>query len=347
MGMIILDKLNPDHHGLANVAQEGWKLGTLPDSFEVEEVPVYLPVGEGEHLYLWIEKKELSTENVLKKLSEISGIPMREMGTAGKKDLNAITRQWISMKSHDPAHEERLKKYQSEDVKILKILRHGNKLRTGHLKGNQFHLLVEGSGNMDHLINAFNDLCSKGIPNYYGWQRYGRHKANAKFGEMLVKREWDSFVESYQEIEKKRLNSISRIRLPRRVFYANAFQADMFNQMLFDRGKKFDLVEPGDRSTEKWGNVVPTGVLPGCSVPLTEHEETYFKHWDLDLDLFKKSQWLPILKGQRRPYVVFPAEYKAEKKSDSQCLLSFFLPSGSYASMLFFFLTGSHLNHEE
>ncbi|HEX8705226.1 MAG TPA: tRNA pseudouridine(13) synthase TruD, partial [Myxococcaceae bacterium] len=41
----------------------GFKL--VPEDFEVEEVPAYLPSGEGEHLYLWVEKRGRDTREVV------------------------------------------------------------------------------------------------------------------------------------------------------------------------------------------------------------------------------------------------------------------------------------------
>src|SRR5690606_11175135 len=68
-----------------------------PEDFEVEELPAYLPSGEGEHLFLWMEKRGRSTQDVARALAVHVGIDEREVGYAGMKDRQAVTRQFFSI----------------------------------------------------------------------------------------------------------------------------------------------------------------------------------------------------------------------------------------------------------
>ena len=43
----------------------GGQMRTLPEDFNVEERPLYLPCGEGEHLYVKIGKRLLSTPDLV------------------------------------------------------------------------------------------------------------------------------------------------------------------------------------------------------------------------------------------------------------------------------------------
>ena len=64
-----------------------------PETFFVEEMPAYLPSGEGDHTYLWIEKKDLTTLDAVNRLARVLGLGARDIGYAGMKDRHATTRQ--------------------------------------------------------------------------------------------------------------------------------------------------------------------------------------------------------------------------------------------------------------
>ena len=68
-----------------------------PEDFVVEEVPAYEPAGQGDHLYLWIEKRDIAAEALIKHLAQALKVSSRDIGAAGMKDRRAITRQWVSV----------------------------------------------------------------------------------------------------------------------------------------------------------------------------------------------------------------------------------------------------------
>ncbi|TEY31032.1 tRNA pseudouridine(13) synthase TruD, partial [Campylobacter sp. CH185] len=67
------------------------------DDFVVRERPLYEFSGKGEHLILHINKKDLTTNEALKILSEASGVKIRDFGYAGLKDKQGSTFQYLSM----------------------------------------------------------------------------------------------------------------------------------------------------------------------------------------------------------------------------------------------------------
>src|SRR4051812_48164346 len=117
----------------------GGVLKTVPEDFVVEEIPAYLPSGEGSHTYLWIEKRGRTTDEAVRALCDALKAKARDAGTAGMKDRHAVTRQWVSVPDVDPA---RALAVAVDGVKVLLAQRHGNKLKTGHLRGNRFTLVV-------------------------------------------------------------------------------------------------------------------------------------------------------------------------------------------------------------
>ena len=47
----------------------GGQLKVEPEDFFVEEIPLYLPSGEGQHVYVEIEKRGLSTHAAINKIA--------------------------------------------------------------------------------------------------------------------------------------------------------------------------------------------------------------------------------------------------------------------------------------
>ena len=81
-----------------------------PEDFVVEELPAHAPTGEGQHLWLWIEKRGLSTGVAVGRLARALGVPRRRVRTAGLKDARALTRQWVSVDLPPPDAVARLAK---------------------------------------------------------------------------------------------------------------------------------------------------------------------------------------------------------------------------------------------
>lgn len=149
----------------------------FPDDFVVEESPLYEPVGCGEHLYVRIEKRGLSTWAALSKLARFVGCAPRDVGYAGLKDAHAVTVQTLSFSG---CEESVFTTFQDERVRILDVGRHTNKLRRGHLRGNRFRLRLRDVPEADDVAFAaiFDKLVDQGMPNYFGYQRFGGPAGN-------------------------------------------------------------------------------------------------------------------------------------------------------------------------
>jgi tRNA pseudouridine13 synthase len=178
--------LNPTQYaeiGLFNLDQPniGGKIKTNPEDFVVEEIPSYLPCGSGDHLFLWVEKKMVSADELVTFISRKLNISSREVGTAGKKDRAALTRQFISVpKKAEP----NLSKIDSESIKILSVTSHQNKLSTGHLQGNAFNIILRdiqiSQPNQIEII--YQNIIKNGFPNFFGPQRFGQQRDTAEIG---------------------------------------------------------------------------------------------------------------------------------------------------------------------
>ncbi len=163
----------------------GGVLRSVPEDFQVEELPLYLPEGHGSHAYALVEKRNLTTRDLVVALTR-EGLKEKEIGVAGLKDKIAVTKQWLSIPNKHAAAFAALGTL--EGVKILETSRHQNKLGMGHLFGNRFTIHVRQT-KADAVKKAraiLDTLALVGVPNYFGPQRFGRFGRNAVDGYRLV-----------------------------------------------------------------------------------------------------------------------------------------------------------------
>jgi tRNA pseudouridine13 synthase len=182
--------------GMAGI---GGVIKACEKDFQVEEIPLYPASGEGTHVYAWMEKKGLSTMDALHKIARGLGVQARDIGYAGLKDAYAITRQWISIEHIEP---QRLKELEIPNVKILETARHSNKLKTSHLKGNRFIIRVREMNvpfeQVQRQAQSILDiLCRRGVPNYFGPQRFGNRSDTHILGKAIVTGEYELFMDLF------------------------------------------------------------------------------------------------------------------------------------------------------
>ncbi|RME74074.1 MAG: tRNA pseudouridine(13) synthase TruD, partial [Chloroflexi bacterium] len=174
----------------------GGQLKSTPEDFIVEEVPLYAPGGEGQHVYVWIEKRGLSTFSAVKIIARALGVSPAAIGYAGLKDAHAVTRQMLSIDGVSEADVERLA---LENINILQVSRHRNKIKIGHLAGNRFVIRVRNVGPEAQAVaeQILSILTRRGAPNYFGEQRFGMRNNSHRLGEALVRRDGQAFVQEY------------------------------------------------------------------------------------------------------------------------------------------------------
>ncbi|MCA9706422.1 MAG: tRNA pseudouridine(13) synthase TruD [Myxococcales bacterium] len=156
----------------------GGRIRRRPDDFVVEERPAYAPDGTpGAHLLLTLTKRGLSSEDAAVALAAHLGIDRRAVGLAGRKDRNAVTTQWVSVPAEVAAG---LASFEHPAITLGQAHPHGNKLRTGHLHGNRFDLVIrqlridptEAMARARATLAALD--AGGGLANLYGPQRFGR-----------------------------------------------------------------------------------------------------------------------------------------------------------------------------
>lgn len=172
----------------------GGAIKESPEDFQVDEIPSYLPCGSGEHCYLTIEKCGITTLEAIRRIAVSLKVPERDIGYAGMKDAVGITRQTISIQRISPEKALALK---LDGVSVVSAERHSNKLKLGHLKGNRFHIVIRGVSDSAALrVPAILDILGKrGVPNYFGSQRYGAQGNSHLIGAAMLRRDWRECVD--------------------------------------------------------------------------------------------------------------------------------------------------------
>jgi len=317
----------------------GGSIGPLLEDFRVDERPAYLPSGEGEHLYVRVEKRGLTTQDLVRRLAEVAGVEPRDIGYAGLKDKHAVTTQWLSL----PRHARDADAWSvPEGIRVLEASRHGNKLRTGHLVGNHFGISLVGVV-PDALARAgvlLERVRASGLPNYFGLQRFGRE------GENLPRAlEW--------------LRGRGRRRIPAFLvkLYPSVLQSEIFNRYLtlrsalgLDRllagdvvrlegsGASFvveDETREGPRLASKdvhlTGPMLGPKMRPADGRPRELEREAASAAGADDAVLETLGRFAP---GTRRDLLVLPDELVVSEPSPGRLHLDFGLPAGSYATVL-------------
>jgi len=325
-----------------------------PSTFVVEEVLLYPFSNDGEHLVLKVRKKNLTTWQMLKAFSEQLGVKMKEIGYAGLKDKNALAYQYISI---NKKFEKKLENFSNENIKILETFRHKNKLRIGHLKGNSFFIRLKkvdpiGAKKIENVLEI---IKKEGFPNYFGYQRFGIDGKNYLLGKEIIKKkinkkekflinsyqshlfnlwlskrvEISKFVKSFNKDELKNLLNLSGAyidELKAQKQFFKLLRGDIACHYPF--GKFFavlDLIDESKRFIKR--EIAPTGLLPGIKV---QRSNDIARDIEKDFD----DQDLKI-SGDRRFAWVFLKDLEIEYKEEKAWMeLKFFLPKGSYATVL-------------
>lgn len=320
------------------------RIRTTCEDFVVEEIPEYEPSGEGEHLFLWIEKRDLAAGQLLTVLGKGLKVSSRDIGVAGQKDRRAVTRQFVSVPA---SAQPNVASFDDDRINVLSVTNHKNKLRTGHLKGNRFRIVLRFddaaaiAGGLAKIGEQLRWLEDRGMPNYFGPQRFGYGANTARDGIEFIKGECGT-----SRWPQKKRRHMKRLA-------ASSAQSAVFNLCLADRIEQGTQHIPGpgdvvcreggirpflfdDFDPESGLKVIPMGPLPGPKMMAAqgaslEAELASMNQFKLTPDDFARQP--KLTPGARRPYVIHPFDCSVETESDS-ATLSFSLPSGSFATVL-------------
>jgi tRNA pseudouridine13 synthase len=329
-------------------------LRALPEDFVVEEQMPFALAGAGEHLWLKVRKRGFNTEQVAKQLARLAGVTRREVGYAGMKDRHAVAVQWFSL--YLPGRADPDWGALPDGLTILEGARHTRKLKTGALSGNRFEIVLRDcQGDRAAALRRSVEIGTRGVPNYFGEQRFGHGGANVAEARAL-------FAGAGKRCDRKQSG-----------IYLSAARSFLFNEVLAQRVRTgtWDATMDGDamilngtrsffvpetvddtiRRRLAEGDIHPSGPLWGRG-ELPTHAATRAleqavadEHADLARGLERAG-----LDQERRALRVIPQELQAEWLDDTSLRLRFGLPAGTYATALLrelaAYTTASHLGDE-
>ncbi|MCB1316476.1 MAG: tRNA pseudouridine(13) synthase TruD [Leptospiraceae bacterium] len=329
---------------------------TTPEDFVVREVPLYEPCGEGDHVYLELTSTNWNTNDLKRQLCRLFSVRDVDVGYAGLKDRRARTTQRFSiLLKGEPESTIRTKlEKHLPDVSCNSIVRHTNKLRTGHLKANAFEILVR----CDHPeeLQKFCEpvaraIQASGLLNYYGEQRFGREGDNAAQGRAIL------------------AGTKRRVKPFLKKLFLSAYQSQLFNNWLAQRvqsgaartilsgdvarklasGGLFIVAElEAEMARFQRREITYTGPIFGTRMkaaegPAAQLEESILKaEWESnDLALQNGDERAGLmqafarnkLEGTRRDGLVFIEHIDIERSPDG-LWFRFELPPGSFATNL-------------
>ena len=171
------------------------------DDFIVDEMPLYEPSGEGEHLYIRVQKMGLAHTELVEVLKRHFNVREDAIGAAGMKDRVAVTSQTFSI--HLPGRSAEVESAAAAagaldhpKVQVVWADWHGNKLRRGHLVGNRFSIRIRDLDPLQAptVWRGLSELEKRGVPNHYGTQRFGYRRNTHRLGAMVLRRDWEALV---------------------------------------------------------------------------------------------------------------------------------------------------------
>jgi len=310
---------------------------TEPGDFRVDEELGFTPAGSGEHAFLWIEKIGANTEWVARRLADAAGVSPVAIGFSGLKDRHAITRQNFSV--HLPGRPDPdWSALVIPGVRVLAATRHDRKLKRGVHRGNRFRIRVRNVGGAHGEVERRIALMrERGVPNYFGEQRFGHDDGNiARARELFAGR-----------------------RMPRQqsAFAISAARSLLFNSVLAARvaDSSWDCGLDGEVwmlagthsifGPEPWTvdlarrlaafDIDPTGPLVGAGELRSTgrvreiEEQALAPHEDLAKGLAGAG-----LSQQRRALRLRVHDLLHEWEADGALVLEFRLPAGAFATVV-------------
>jgi len=317
-------------HEKPNVSAE---FKSEPEDFIVTEKLGFELTGEGENLFLLIEKRQLNTQQVCEYLAKFFGRRLRDIGYAGLKDKQSISRQWFSVQMNVKQSPD-LTGLDTENIKLLQYKRHGKKLKVGVLAANRFDIRLRNVTSFEELDSRFSKVSKAGAPNYFGEQRFGFKGNNLNWanrmatGEQIRDKKIKGFAISaarsylFNEVVSKRLHENMYLTPLAGEVYLLAGSNSFFSQALDDEILKRLMERDILLSAPLFGD----GELASTDAAHELECQVANSH-DAWIELLKQQR----LKQERRATNLLPENMKWRTEGKDM-IVSFELPAGCFAT---------------
>ncbi len=308
-----------------------------PKDFIVEEDLGFVASGNGQHVLLKVRKRNANTQWVVRELAKLCGCHPRDIGYAGLKDRRAIAVQCFTVPKSQLALEA-WREVRHPEFDVLEADAHSRKLPRGALAGNRFIIRVRDIDISDAELTARTaEIAGRGVPNYFGPQRFGHNGSNLA--------RIDGLTDGFRAL-----------RFQERGFVLSAARSLVFNAVLAARvsDNTWDRLEAGDiANLDGRGSIFPvdaldstladraaqldihpTGPLWGRGAPATKHRIADLEtHTAAD---FAQPCALTVDAGmdqERRALRLAVRELAWEREPDAKTIvIRFRLTRGSFAT---------------
>lgn len=326
--------ITPDLPGI------GGDLKVEPEHFVVEEIPLYEPSGEGEHVYVSVTREGWTTRDLQREIADLFNLKNTHLGCAGLKDKHARATQTFSIHLLKADPVDVAQRIESElGVTVERATRHNNKIRRGHLIGNRFSITLQNPDAPHEALNQAQQIAEtlreRGIPNYFGAQRLGENCENARHGREIL-----------LDQREKRGRWI-------RKFLMSAYQSWLFNRWLAERIRLgwFDQILEGDvaKKTDTGGlfnvedrtqerprfdrdEITYTGPIYGSKLWSANGKPGELEARIVRDEGITDRHWARArLKGTRRPARLVVVDLEVDDHPNG-LIFNFTLPKGAYAT---------------
>lgn len=315
-----------------------------PEDFMVCEKLRFTPCGEGEHIYLWVEKEGQNTAYVAEQIAKQTGLPLRSVSYAGRKDKYAVTQQWFGL--HAPRGLNRdISQLAIEGVKVLNTTRHNKKLKTGAVASNRFTLVLRQVSEPEAAVQRLATIAQTGVPNYFGDQRFGVRRntdGTISLGGTLALAIRMVEGEAIRNRNKRNM-AVSALRsalfnyLVSERIKAGTFESVCLGDACMLTGSNSFFIETGDTLAESQqryllGDLAPSAPLAGAQPLDTAMQMADWEHHKLSaypsiVQFLRDEQ----VKTHRRPIKIWPHSLEWHV-AHGKLTVIFDLPAGCFAT---------------
>lgn len=331
-----------------------YKLKCINEDFQVTGVslmPSFSPKNSGKFTYIWLQKSGFTTFEALEQIKVFFKLSFEDVCSQGLKDEEAITEQLLSVKK--ALNEKDIKAFNKKHTfknkfsKVKYIMGYGEKpIKERALHGNAFKIIVRNLNSKlaDSLLDYIHNHKQLYFINYYDNQRFGMPGGPYNthlIGKSIVKNNWKQAYEQLKitnNITEKIGSKIKNISDFKKVFESMnpkkvSFFVSAYNSFLWNAQASLVIKKHTKSRNCLFKNVgrlyLPTDYLFQC--PHICEAGGY----ELIAENFSVQP-----KPNKRNLLVATNMYAHDLESDElhknkkKIILSFFLPTGSYATMI-------------
>jgi tRNA pseudouridine13 synthase len=177
----------------------------------VEKTDENIPKDKKDFLTFTLVKRGVSTPEAVKSLSKNLHISFKRIAYNGNKDKRALTSQKMSIFKFDA---ENLK-FSTDRIFIRDLAYSNDPCKIGKLYGNHFTVKVRDFNDNNKDLDKLKEEIIKGIPNFYGPQRFGSSSLNIEVSKSILKKDFKTafFLLVLKERAESKLNADKRKKL--------------------------------------------------------------------------------------------------------------------------------------